>query len=272
MSVAIPTTTAAARPNRRGRRLVLFGIVVTSVLAGTFIADTLMRHSGPRAAPPANAEPRRWVNLEGSANARDIGGYPTADGRLVKRGLVYRSAKLSGLTSAGVETFRKLGVKVVIDFSNRLTPWPLFGGDTWGVQFAATVRGCPMTFKNRGRPEDFYLRGVRDNAAAFRSAFEMLANEQSYPVLYHCAAGKDRTGVMTALLLALLGVDRETIMADFRLSEQVNLSVNVPAMEALLDQVQAGGGIEHYLAACGVSSATQEEIRKLLIVRAEDSP
>jgi protein-tyrosine phosphatase len=215
--------------------------------------------------PPADAAPGRWVHLEGAANTRDVGGYPTRDGRFVKRGMVYRSGKLSRLSSAGADAYRSLGVITVIDFCNRLTPWPLFGGDGWSVQLASSVHGCPMSFAEVERQSEFYVRGVRDNAGSFREAFELLGQPENYPVLYHCASGTDRTGVMTALLLCLLRVDRGTIVADFRLSEQVGLPGSLDAMEVLLDRVAERGGIEAYLSELGVSLDTQERIRALLL-------
>jgi protein-tyrosine phosphatase len=215
--------------------------------------------------PPEDAEPGRWVHVEGAANTRDIGGYTTRDGHAVKHGMVYRSAKLNRLTSAGADAYRELGVNTVIDFCNRLTPWPLFGGDVWSVQMASRVHGCPMSFSKDGPREAFYINGVRDNADAYREAFELLADADRYPVLYHCAAGTDRTGVMTALLLSLLGVDEETIVLDFRLSERVGLPGSLPAMEALLDHIASKGGIEVYLQALGVSEDAQAEIRQILL-------
>lgn len=215
--------------------------------------------------PPADATPGRWVHIEGAANTRDAGGYPTRDGQFVKRGMIYRSAKLHRLTSAGGAAFQKLGVKTVIDLRNRLTPWPFFGGDVWAVQLAATVHGCPMSFSKDGPKDEFYTRGVHENADSYREAFELLADPVNYPVLYHCAAGTDRTGVMSALLLDLLGVDRDTIIADFRLSERVNLPGSLPAMEKLLHEVDAQGGIEAYLRGIGVTPDTQQRIRENLL-------
>jgi hypothetical protein len=215
--------------------------------------------------PPADAEAGRWVHIEGAANTRDAGGYATRDGRFVKRGMVYRSAKLNRLTPAGAEAYRKLGVQTVIDFCNRLTPWPLFGGDAWSVQLASSVHGCPMSFSSDGPGGEFYIRGVRENADSYRKAFELLTDEQNYPVLYHCAAGTDRTGVMSALLLSLLGVERASIIADFRLSEQVDRAGSLPAMEALLDHVEAQGGIAAYLESIDVSRTAQQRIRSHLL-------
>lgn len=216
--------------------------------------------------PPPGAEPGRWVHLEGAANTRDAGGYAARDGRFVKRGIVYRSGKLNRLSSAGAVAFRELGVNTVIDFCNRLTPWPLFGGDVWSVQLASSVHGCPISFRKDGVPgEEFYVRGVQDSADSYREAFELLADADNYPVLYHCAAGTDRTGVMSALLLELLGVDRASIIADFRLSEQVDRPGNLLAMQRLLDEITAQGGIEKCLENIGVTSETQQRIRELLL-------
>jgi hypothetical protein len=257
---------APARPAARRRWLpAVLAAATFFVLVGALVADATLRPVGPLTPPPAGAEPGRWIYLEGAANTRDAGGYPTADGRLVKRGMIYRSATLSRLSSRGVNAFRSLGVKTVIDFRNRLTPWPPFNGDVWSVYLASSVHGCPMSFAKGDPQEESYIRGVRENAGSFREAFELLSHEENYPVLYHCAAGKDRTGVMSALLLSLLGVDRDTIVADFRLSEQVGLPGSLEAMEALLDRVAERGGIGAYLLEFGVPPDTQERIRALFL-------
>lgn len=215
--------------------------------------------------PPADADPGRWVHIEGAANTRDAGGYPTHDGRVVKRGMIYRSAKLDRLTDAGAEAYRELGVQTVLDFCNRLTPWPLFGGDVWSVQFTSSVHGCPMSFSKEGPPEEFYVRGVRENASSYRKAFEILADGDNYPVLYHCAAGTDRTGVMSAMLLSLLGVDRETIFADFALSAKVDMAGSEEAMNVLLDRIEAAGGIGPFLDELDVPPAIQNRVRDNLL-------
>jgi protein-tyrosine phosphatase len=258
------TDAPRTRPTKRRQRALAIGVpllVVAGVLGWGSIPE------GPLVItpPPADADPGRWVHLEGAANTRDAGGYPTGDGRVVKRGMVYRSAKLNRLSSAGADAYRALGVTTVIDFCNRLTPWPLFGGDVWSVHLASTVHGCPMSFGKDGPREAFYMRGVRDNADGYRAAFELLADAERYPVLYHCAAGTDRTGVMSALVLSLLGVDRATIIADFRLSEEVDLPGSLPAMNALLDHIAAQGGIEAYLAAIGVTPDVQQRVRANLL-------
>ena len=179
--------------------------------------------------------------------------------------MVYRSGTLSHVTDAGCAAFRELGVVTVIDFRNRLSPLPLYNGDVWGIQRVAKVHGLPMSFATGEPWQEQYVRGLRDNAEAIRRAFALLARPGSLPLMYHCRDGADRTGVMTALLLTLLGVDRSTVIAEFRLSEQVDHPGSLGAMERLLDSVEAGGGIGPFLAGIGVSTDEQASIRALLL-------
>jgi protein-tyrosine phosphatase len=215
--------------------------------------------------PPADAEPGRWVILDGANNTRDIGGYRTQDGRSVKWGMVYRSGELPDLTPAGCEAFRELGIRHVVDFRNRLAPSPLFGGDAVCVFQAAPVDLFPVGGSGADASIPAYVQAVRDNADSYRRAFELLADPGNLPILYHCAAGKDRTGIMIGLLLTMLGVDRQTVIDDYQLSDLVGATVNLQAMTDLLDAVDADGGIEAYLAGIGVSPATQATIRAVLL-------
>lgn len=254
----------AAMRRRRTRWIVLF---CTAGIALLVLAVGVLQQGTPYDAkrPPTDAEPGRWVWLEGAENTRDIGGYKTLDGRVVRRGLVYRSGTLSHVTDAGCKAFRDLGVVAVIDFRSRLSPLPLFNGDVLGIQRAATVYGCPVSLTHQQRWQDEYLCGFRDNVDSFRRAFELLANRDNLPLMYHCQIGVERTGIMTALLLMLLGVDRETVLADFRLCEKIDLAGNLLAMNRLLDEVEARGGIERFLAEAGISPAVQTQIRDLLL-------
>jgi len=215
--------------------------------------------------PPADAEPGRWVILDGANNTRDIGGDLTRDGRRVRGGGVYRSGELEGLTPAGCEAFRALGIRRVVDFRNRLASSPLFGGDALCVFEAATVDLLPVGGGDNDPTLPAYVQFVRNNADSYRRALSLLAEPGNLPLLYHCAAGKDRSGVMTALLLTLLGVDRETVMQDYGLSDLVGATTNPQAMIDLLDEVDRQGGIEAYLAGIGLSPATQAAIRDTLL-------
>lgn len=246
---------------RRNMILCLIGVPVIVVGIG------LLQQGGyvEVTPPPVDGEPGRWVWIEGAENTRDIGGYATQEGRQVKRGMVYRTANLSHVTEAGCEVFSELGVVTVVDFRNRLSALPLYGGDMFCIHRAAKVYGFPVSFRKEGHWREYYVNGLRNNSDAFRQTFELIAEPDRLPLMYHCNAGTDRTGVMTALLLTLLGVDRETVIADFRLSEKVGHSGNLGAMERLLDEIESAGGIERFLVELGVSTKVQYQVRMLMI-------
>lgn len=214
---------------------------------------------------PADAEPGRWVLLDGANNTRDIGGYLTGDGRTVRRNTVYRSGTLSRLTSTGCQSFRQLEVRRVIDFRNRLAPSPLFDGDAPCVFEASQMSLLPVLVPPSNDSDERYVLTVSRYASSYRQAFELLAVEGNLPLLYHCAAGKDRTGVMTVLLLTLLGVERQEVIADYELSDLVAAPVSTARVLALFEEIDRQGGIESYLAGIGVPASTQEAIRRLLL-------
>lgn len=211
-----------------------------------------------------DAAPGRWVVLDGANNTRDIGGYPASDGGTVRRGLVYRSGELSALTPLGCEVFAQLGIRRVIDFRNRLAPSPLFGGDVACVFEASSMSLLPVLNDPSDIPDRRYVQTVERFAASYRQAFELIADPDNLPVLYHCAAGKDRSGIMTVLLLTLLGVDRDTVIADYELSALVAGDVSTSCVVELLDEIDRQGGIETYLSGIGVSDSVQASIRSLL--------
>ncbi len=247
------------------RRLVVIG---AAVVGASWIAGCDSLTGGPMISvlPPANAEPGRWFYLEGANNTRDIGGYSTPDGQIVRRQTVYRSGTLSKLTPAGCDAFGELGVKMVIDFRDRLTPWPPFDGDPWCVFLSTAVISLPVGAggdDGTGRPA--YVQAFFNHADSYRQAFERIADLANLPLLYHCGAGKDRTGIMTALLLTLLGVDRQTVTADYLLSNQVDAAVPEQAIADLLDDMEAKGGVEAYLSLIGVSQETQQAVRRHLL-------
>jgi protein-tyrosine phosphatase len=209
--------------------------------------------------PPGDAETGRWIVLDGANNTRDLGGYPTADGHTVRWKTVLRSAELSQLSPAGCQAFQALAIRRVIDFRNRLAVSPLFDGDAVCVFQASAMSLLPV------RGADSYVQTVVDNADAYREAFNLVGDPANLPLLYHCAAGKDRTGIMSALLLTLLGVNRDTVLTDYMLSNEVGATVEETPMIVLLDEVDRQGGIREYLGSLGVAPETQDRIRMLLL-------
>jgi protein-tyrosine phosphatase len=183
----------------------------------------------------------RDLDLAGLPNARDLGGYPAADGRAVRAGLLLRAEALTNATPEDVAALVALGVGVVIDLRGESEiasfgkgPWTgarahLPTTDLTGAIFKKMVKAGPD-----GEPlaEDeavevmveMYRQFVADDdcRAAFASALALITEQaaQGTPILFHCTAGKDRTGWLSAIVLSALGADRETVLADYLLTNE----------------------------------------------------
>lgn len=204
----------------------------------------------------------RKVTLQGVANARELGNIPVKGGHL-RSGWVYRTNSLYKLTNSDVRHLKQLGIRSLVDFrldADRLQhpDRPEF------IQSLAHVYWLPMSVETSPRG---YRQLPEQHPRQIRELFEIFSKRDSYPLLYHCAAGKDRTGIVTALLLDLLGADRKIIMADYMASQENGAKFYVQAdwMQALLTAVDAAGGIDAYLDRYGVTKVQRKAICSLLI-------
>lgn len=176
----------------------------------------------------------RTYELAGGHNFRDLGGYPTADGRMVAWERVFRSGTLANLTDADHAALRDLGVAFICDFrTNRErthypSNWMPDGGtETWihdhersSADLVSVIAGPrPDPDAARALIVDLYRQIPYDQAKAYGELLRRIADDQ-LPVLFHCSAGKDRTGVFGGVLLDLLGVERETILRDYAMSDE----------------------------------------------------
>lgn len=182
----------------------------------------------------------RTLRLEGLLNVRDLGGLATSDGRHVRRGRLVRSDNLRGLTDAGtVALMRDLSPALVLDL--RTTDECAREGR--GLAKIEQVRylNLPLQPKATLSPEpvalglatnlyDAYVLQVRDNGRQLLAGLALLAEDGALPAVVHCTAGKDRTGILVALLLDLLGVDREAVVADY-----AETTINMPG---ILDRIR----------------------------------
>ena len=180
--------------------------------------------------------PRRRPAIEGESNFRDLGGYRASDGRRVRWGAIYRSGGLSRLTDAGVEDMARLGLKTVCDFRSqeerRVHPSRLPASnppevDALAIRPKEGAQMRDLVLSGKATPDDvagayraIYRAYVLDHAAQYAAMFRHLGDAASFPLMFHCAAGKDRTGVAAALILTALGVPRETILADYLLTNK----------------------------------------------------
>ncbi len=170
---------------------------------------------------------RRHIEFERLHNFRDLGGYLTEDGGMVRWRCLFRSDSLGKLRGEDWDRFLALGVHTVIDLRY---PWeadasgrvPDGGGHSYHNlsiehrpydQAALDQDIDPVRFL-----ADRFAEVALDGVTELRQVLEVIAADGNVPVVIHCAAGKDRTGIVAALVLALLGVSDEDIVADFALT------------------------------------------------------
>lgn len=163
----------------------------------------------------------RVLPLEQGSNFRDIGGYRTRDGHTVRWDRVFRSGAMPLLAEDDYALLRQLEIGAIVDFRSleerQIAPDAL--DDRTGALFLSndySIKALLATFGG-DNGENVY-RGMEDLLAPqLRMLFNRLMEEKG-AVLYHCSAGQDRTGIATALIYDMLGVPRETILADYHLS------------------------------------------------------
>jgi protein-tyrosine phosphatase len=177
--------------------------------------------------PSASEKLERQIKLEGQNNFRDLGGYRTKDGRAVKHGLIYRSGQLNKLTDADISKLEKLGIHTVIDFRG-IAETEKRGKDK--LPEGVHSLSLPIDFDSLPKdeedtsagPADFMLQATRSimvhRTDVYATLIKELAEPENRPLVFHCTAGKDRTGVGAAIVLTLLGVPWETVREDYLLS------------------------------------------------------
>lgn len=239
---------------------------------------------------------RRHVPFERWFNVRDLGGYPTRDGRTVAWQRFYRAGAPSRMSEADVERARTLGVTTILDLrrDDEAQRDETDAAATLGATYRRhSILPAAEPFDlaaTTGISAERYLSYLEVGGAAFRAAFEVLGDPASYPVVVHCSAGKDRTGVVSAMTLELLGVPRATIEADYAMTNlereraiaywqvrggwftkatpaQIDYALSVPpeAISGFLDGLREQyGGAEAYLRSVGVPSEAIAGLRQVL--------
>ena len=180
----------------------------------------------------------RWIQLAGACNVRDLGGLPLRDGGVTRSGVVLRADALDGLTADDVTALADaFGLRHVIDLRSdgervergrgllgdrvvAYTQVEVVPSDALGARQAAREE----RFANGDEPAaimaDGYMHLLELGGPAFAQAVNALAEEGGTPALFHCSAGKDRTGVLAALLLDVAGVEHDAIVADYALTTE----------------------------------------------------
>lgn len=249
-------------------------------------------------------DPDRLVALDGVHNFRDLGGYTMGDGRMIGWGRLFRADGLYRLTDADLELLDAIGVRTVIDLrsAGEIEKFGTFPFERHAVAFHA-LPIIDATWRDADIPDfdeseqgeiDFLTWAYRDMLAVggdrFAQAIRQLAVPESAPAVFHCAAGKDRTGVLAALVLGGLGVHHDVIVADYgltragmgRMLEWVEnnhpemaarmnetpsfmLAAHPQAMANILEGlVDEHGSIRNYLATIGIGDAVLEALADTL--------
>ena len=187
----------------------------------------------------ATASPVRKLDLRGCVNFRDLGGYPAGDGQRIRWRRLFRADGLSRLDEADCALLAELGLATVIDL--RTVGEVEQRGRFPEHAFAVEYHHLPLTdvlppqdelerYDEPAFVTSRYQQLFTQGSASLARAVEVLAEPKALPAVFHCSAGKDRTGILAALVLGFLGVPRDVIVEDYALSAE--------AMGALLERIK----------------------------------
>ncbi len=235
---------------------------------------------------------QRHLKLAGALNVRDLGGYAIAGGGSTQWGRVLRAASLHKLGRAELDWLAGRGLATVIDLrragelEEAPNPFSRFDGVAYH-HVSLFDRLAPLDMVgSTNRLLDLYRIALDERRAEFARVLTLIAEAPDGAVLFHCAAGKDRTGLVAAILLLIAGVDRDLIVEDYAMTgpliapmldelvEQARqkgfdlagfrelLTCEPATMAGALDALDTvHGGVEPYLARIGLSEETVRRLR-----------
>ena len=213
-------------------------VAMVAMAAVQFVPGPALRIPAELAAGQRAAH--RLLNFEGIPNFRDLGGYPTADGRQVKWGVLYRAGTFAESSRADLQGLQHLNIETLIDFRSTAekASEPNHLSDPIGFEVVEIPTlddgNAAMVEEITGRIETGDFEGFDPNTLMldanrqfastftpqFRQFIQAILKDNGAPVVWHCSAGKDRTGFASAILLRILGVPQDVVMQDYMASKE----------------------------------------------------
>lgn len=227
-----------------------------------------MEHA--RATSPAASEPdadadageageTRTVFYPELRNARDLGGVPLAAGAQVTYGALFRGPPLT-LAANGCSEFADRDIRTVIDL--RVDSEYQVVPEAQCVADQARIVHAPLPIPSGVSPAEYLTDLYTTDSIA--TALAVLSDPAAYPVYMHCTYGRDRTGILAAVILLALGASPDAIMREYLVSLPI-VGAYPNSLSAVLDELAATGGIEHYLSLAGLSPERLAVMRSRLI-------
>jgi protein-tyrosine phosphatase len=213
---------------------------------------------------------QRWIELEGADNTRDLGGLAVADGGRTRFGRLLRAGTLQDLTAGDVTHLTEvLGVRTVVDLrladeaareGSALSGIPALRYFSLPLSSAGNVRSDIVADGAEMDIVGHYVALLEGSAANIVTAARVFADDVSGSAIFHCAAGKDRTGVLAAVVLDAVGVGREAIIADYALTAQrmKQISTRLLRLATYRDMQALSRGIK------GAATADEESMAAFL--------
>ena len=215
----------------------------------------------------------RAITADGVSNSRDLGGLKTVDGKTFKYGMLYRSANLDSITAKGIKQLRMLGIKTELDLrGDSITKSPL-GDDVKLIN----IKGAYYVGHFKGI--EFGYDENKEYIGYFCDELRACADKNNYPMIFHCAIGRDRTGTLAAYIQMLCGIAEEDIYREYEFS---NLSFAgacdgtreegaYAPFNAMMEQIKAKSGgtlaekAANYAIEMGITAADIASIRSILL-------